>query len=85
MRVNSVSFTGTLSKSPLSEGRKQFEQLFESQRVGLIGVEKFRQKFNSTSEHYLPVKDTPLVQYVKYKVCIENAMKKTLEKFKWPK
>lgn len=81
MRVNSINFTSS-QNSPLSEGRKQFENLSETQRASLVGIEKFRQKFNNSSENYLPAKDTPLAQYVRYKVLIANAVKKTLEKFK---
>ncbi len=85
MRINSVSSISYKANSPISEGRKQFNQLPETQKAGLVSVERFRQKFNSQSEIPVMAKNTPLAQYVKYKVCIEKAMKKTLENFKWPK
>lgn len=85
MRINSVSSVSYKANSPISEGRKQFNQLSETEQAGLVGVEKFRQRYNKQSVTPLMVKDTPLAQYVKYKVCIENAMKKTLKNFKWPK
>lgn len=85
MRINSVSSVSYKGNSPISEGRKQFNQLSETQQAGLVSMERFRQKFNSQSEVPVMAKNTPLAQYVRYKVCIEKAMKKTLENFKWPK
>ena len=85
MRINSVSSISYKANSPLTEGKKQFNQLTETQQAGLVGVEKFRQKYNSQAVTPLMAKDTPLAQYVRYKVCIENAMKKTIGNFKWPK
>jgi len=85
MRINSVSSISYKGNSLISEGRKQFNQLSETEQAGLVSMERFRQKFNSQSEVPVMAKNTPLAQYVRYKVCVEKAVQKTLEKFKWPK
>lgn len=68
--------------SNISKGRKEFSDLSKTEQAAKIGVEKFRQSQRGQI-YNLQSSKTPLGQYVRYKVMIQNACKKALEKFKF--
>lgn len=78
--INSVNFAGT---PDYKKGKQMFEALSKTEQAGKIGVEMFRQRYNSkTFGHQLPPPEGDLGAYVRLRVSIANAIKKVLDRRK---
>lgn len=61
-------------------GREQFNKLSDLEKATRLGIEQFRQRYNS--QHYgypLPAPKDALSQEVRLRVIIKNAMQKVLK------
>ena len=63
-----------------SVGRKQYETLPKQQQERMLLAEQARQNYNKKGPYYIPVKDTAINTYLRFRVCAENVLKNLRQK-----
>lgn len=81
--LNSSTSFKSSNFGDISKGRKEFEKLSDIEKVGKLGVEEFRQRFNKSNVGFkLSAPEGDLNGYARYRVIISKVMKNVLAKFK---